>query len=274
MTEGYLIIIGLTSSMMILFLGLQLQLAYSTAGLFPRIDDDNNNDVEHGPFPGLGSDGTEVEDPAASDPSGIITKVNENISTYENTEHGFAFEFPGFWNRTADPSLLYSLSSIGDPGLLLEVKVEPYLPENVTDIISELMPTANLSKPSFEVKVYKGGSYLDPETLQVKNNTAEEFGRERAQVVESMFRSSSSPSAVSITNQITKNEMATIAGKADAWRLDYLTSIGGKQSTFNIEGFLIDDEGKLFKLSFSTYPLNVPQMMPEFEKILQSFRFI
>jgi hypothetical protein len=216
-----------------------------------------------------GSDGNEA-DPAANVPSGVITKVNENVSTYENAEHGFAFEFPAYWNRTSDESsssfytLPSSISSI-DPGLLSKVKLKPAAAKNVSNIVKEIMPTASLTTPTFEVRTYKVGSHLDPETLQVRNNTAEEFGREQSQIVESILSPSSS-----ITNQIA----TTIAGKTDAWRLDYITSVGGKQSTFNIEGFVIDDEGKLYKLHFSISPLNVPEMMPEFEKILQSFRFI
>jgi uncharacterized Fe-S cluster-containing MiaB family protein len=45
--------------------------------------------------------------------------------------------------------------------------VEPYLPENLTNMVSELMPTASITKPSFEVKVYKVGSYLDPSQAQL-----------------------------------------------------------------------------------------------------------
>jgi hypothetical protein len=105
-----------------------------------------------------------------------------------------------------------------------------------------------------------------------KGNTAEEFGREYAATVESGF--SSPGSSVSITNQIVKNEPATIAGKTDAWRLEYITSVEGRQSSYNLDGFVIDDEGKLYKFHFTTSPLTVPDVKPDFEKILQSFRFV
>jgi hypothetical protein len=57
---------------------------------------------------GGGNNDTEV-DPAESDSYGVIIKVNESISTYENTEHGFAFEFPGHWNAPLTSLLPLSL---------------------------------------------------------------------------------------------------------------------------------------------------------------------
>ena len=88
--------------------------------------------------------------------------------------------------------------------------------------------------------------------------------------MESIGLSPSSPT----TTQIVKNEATTIANKSDAWRLDYITSVGGKQQKFNIDVFVIDDKGKLYKLLFSTGPSSAPELLPDFEKILQSFRFI
>jgi hypothetical protein len=166
-------------------------------------------------------------------------------------------------------SSLYTLPPSTDEGLLSRVKVEPAQAKMASDIIKQYMPTASLTTPNFEVRTYRVGSHLDPDTLQVRNSTAEEFGREQAQIVESLLSPSSST-----TNQIVKNEVTTIANKSDAWRLDYITSIGGKQDKFNIDAFVIDNEGKLYKLLFSTSPNNVPELLPEFEKILQSFRFV
>lgn len=212
---------------------------------------------------------------AESDPSGIITSVNETTKTYENKEHGFAFEIPSQWNRTADEDY-YSedlVSSLVDPGLILKIKMEPYLSENVTNITHKLLPslTTMFLIPSFEVKVYRLGGMLDPETLQVRNNTAEEFGRGQASDLEAMGLSPSS----SLSNQIIKSEATTIAGKTDAWRIDYIQSAPrlNEQLSFNINGLVVDDKGKLYRLNFSANPMGAPNMIPVFEKILQSFRF-
>ena len=123
---------------------------------------------------GIGGSDSEV-DPAESDPSGVITKVNENISTYENIEHGFAFEFPAHWNRTSDDSSssssMFTVPTSIDEGVLSRVKLEPAAAKNVSNIIAEIMPSLALSltTPSFEVGTYKVGSHLDPETLQLRN---------------------------------------------------------------------------------------------------------
>lgn len=257
-------------------------------------DDDNgilsglkNNSIGGGNTLGLGpgfptiSQEQEEVNPAMTDSGTITNNTKPGLATYENKEHGFAFELPNHWDRanssdTGIDNTVSTLLASTDPGRLSTIKVEPAQADEAEDIIKDVLGPSmgglSFNNPSLEVKVHRLNGQLDPNTLQVRNSTAAEFGRQQALVVENMGLYDTS--SVPITNQIVKNEAPTIGNKSDAWRLDYITSVGGSQTTFHIEGFVIGPTGKLFKLDFSTSPTSVPQLLPEFERMLHSFRFI
>ena len=189
-------------------------------------------------------------DPKASDPSGVIIPANENSSTYENKEHGFAFDFPADWQR-ARPTTQDGI---------LNVRVEA--PDSGSD---------STSLGDFEVDVYTTKGYLDPSTMEIKNGTAQGYATSDIQTLEGMATYPSNK--LDMRFDISKSQPISIAGKGDAWRIEYVGSLMGSQVSFNVKGYVLASDGKLYKLKFSTAALEAPKTLPIGEKIIESFRF-
>lgn len=176
------------------------------------------------------------------------------MSTYQNTKYGFAFDFPADWKKAfPQPGLNYK-------DLIVNVRLEGPDPDpNLLD-----------DTPYFQVAVSKVSSYLDSTDLKVKNTTAEAYGRSQALVIAAFTGVDILPAS----NEITKNEATSIAGKGDAWRVDHIDSVMGRQLTFSIDGFVTkNNNGMLYELELTRGAFNIPKTLPIGEKILQSFRF-
>ena len=76
-----------------------------------------------------------------------------------------------------------------------------------------------------------------------------------------------------LTHVYVKDSPIVISNETNAWRLDTITSDDGVQIGFSSDVFVIHN-GVLYRLNFYTQPLNVPNMLPIAEKIIESFRFI
>ena len=72
---------------------------------------------------------------------------------------------------------------------------------------------------------------------------------------------------------ISKSQSTSIAGKNDAWRIEFIGSLMGSQVSFNVKGYVFANDGKLYKLEFYTGALDAPKTLPIGEKIMESFRF-
>lgn len=87
-------------------------------------------------------------------------------------------------------------------------------------------------------------SYLDPDDLQLKSNTVEDYARD-----ESSFMLE--PSSYGMTFEFGKNETTSLDGKNDSWRIDHITSLNGEQRTFKITIFAINND-VAYRLDFET----------------------
>jgi hypothetical protein len=193
--------------------------------------------------------GTSSNEPTAAefDPNGTLTAVNATLNNYTNTEYGFTFLVPSDWNQS-------------DTGLSIDVTVTmeglDKTPE--TDIMSTLF------QPEFTVNVYRTEPYLNPDTMTLTNYTIQEYANADVNGLQRFDPTSS------ITYEVTKNQ-----AQGDAWRVEYITSAGGRQTAFDVLVLVQDPKtGYLYKLNFSTDALDAPSDLPISKKMIESFRFI
>ena len=180
-----------------------------------------------------------------SDLSGVINPVNETTSIYENKERGFAFDFPADWHQTPTPVV----------DEVLTTKIQAPDPD---------------SKTSFEVNVYSEG-YQGPFNRGVKNGTsAQEYAANDMRILQFIYTLMKEEG---LTNNISKSQATSVAGKDDAWRVEYTTSVSGKQVSSDVRDFVLGDNGDLYILSFTTGTEDASKTLPTGEKIMQSFRF-
>ena len=63
--------------------------------------------------------------------------------------------------------------------------------------------------------------------------------------------------------------------QGDAWRVEYITSAMDRQLSYNILVFVKNEQtGMLYKLHFTSAPLDAPKQLPVANNIIESFRFI
>src|SRR5918995_1291994 len=171
---------------------------------------------------------------------------NQSLSTYQNDKYGFTFQYPANWYEVS-PSA---------PTLFEKGVVEVEAPEG------RLMPDGEreVAETTFSVYATNVSRYLDPDDLQVKSNTAEDYAREETSFM-------LDPSSYGMSFEIGKNASVSLAGKNDSWRIDSITSFEGEQREFTITIFAIRDD-VAYRLDFDTNPMKVPEMLPIAEKII------
>ena len=251
----YAKLVPTTALTIIILLMMTTGQAFATSENDGDDNDNDNNDRIDGDSSGDGggnlfSDGfSDVKDPSTYDPSGIITKVNETLSNYTNKEHGITFLFPANWNQT-------------DPGFVMEGL------HTVSVQGPDLDPNVLAAGPGFTVKVFTTESYLDPTAMQIKNNTVEEFAASDLQKLENIQYSLDN--SIGLNADIIKNQP-----QGDAWRVEYITSAMDRQLSYNILVFVKNEQtGMLYKLHFTSAPLDAPKQLPVANNIIESFRFI
>jgi hypothetical protein len=182
----------------------------------------------------------------------IAQAQNQSLNTYRNDEYRFTFQYPGNWfEGTAGVATSFEKQVI-----ILEAPERRLSPDGERE----------MAETVFSVYATNVSSYLDPDDLQVKSNTAEDYARDETSFM-------LVPSSYGMSFEFGKNGTTSLAGKNDSWRIDHITSLDGEQRTFSITIFAVRDD-VAFRLDFDTNPMKVPEMLPIAEKIIQSFRFI
>lgn len=192
--------------------------------------------------------------------SGTITPLNETTSLYENKEHGFSFMFPSAVFKEGD------LAGIQSPwGRTIGYLNGAVQLESVNAESGELYPT-------FDVVVHdisSSSGYLDPQTMEVKNYTIEQYALDDVQTLEGLPPAGSIAAAV-YDYTVTKNQP-----QGDAWRIEYITNIGNLQTSFSILILVVNEQtGKLYELEYTSDPLQAPKQIPIANKIIESFKFL
>ncbi|MGH9974663.1 MAG: PsbP-related protein [Nitrososphaeraceae archaeon] len=207
---------------------------------------------------------------------GIVYNVfaqnqNQNLTTdtaapttYENTEHGFAFDYPATWVNEFDSEYEAQLNNfvvaLADPSFIdKDGYKSTILLVNVSDV----------------------HKYLDDD-LQIRANTAEDYARNKIKAENKVDEDTNyllrtqtdlgryGGSLHTIDN--IKNTITSIGGE-NASKVQYIQSYEGEQMVFNIFIYVVKDD-KVYELSFYSEPLNVPETLPIGKNIIKSFRFI
>lgn len=106
---------------------------------------------------------------------------------------------------------------------------------------------------SFDITTQKIASYLDTDTMTLKNTSLQQIVQQKLSVPY-------------YSNLIRENEI-DIGGNA-GWKIEYYNL----NSDYKFEINTIDN-GKLYTLSYSDDPLKVPETLPLVNKMVKSFRF-
>jgi hypothetical protein len=160
------------------------------------------------------------------------------FNLFTNTRYGFRIQYPSNWT---------------------------YFPLPVPSLVNRFVFTAPAGGlyGSFTIKVDNASKILDPNDLQVKTITAENYSRRR---VVNITRSDL------MNENIVYNYPTTIAGQP-AWILSYISNSGGRQVLYSEQTFIVKNDN-IYELEFMADPLDVPYLRPLAQKFLQSFQFI
>jgi hypothetical protein len=230
----------------------QQQEVYGTTDISQTLADllgsssSGNSGISDNIFSGGLFGGDSSANSAEFDPNGTLTEVNATMSNYTNAnaDYGFTLLLPSTnWSQQ-------------EPGITVE------------GLHTVILEDGSNPGTTLDITVFTTQPYLDPETTTVKNYTIQEYANNDVLVLQSLQYSGSS--SVNIAADVTKNQP-----QGDAWRLEYITSVGGMQTTFNIRILVLNPEtGYLYKLDFSSPALEAPQLIPVANKIIESFRFL
>jgi hypothetical protein len=216
------------------FIGLQLVLA-TTA------EDQNLADIFTGESPLIS------QNPAEYDPNGTLTAINATMNNYTNTGYNFTLLMPTDWKQV-------------DPGYTT-------IGLHTTNFLGPETDTG--SRPTFRVSVYTTESYLDTDTMTLKNHTLEEYANADIQELENI-RYTESGRELGLNSVITKSEP-----RGDTWRIEFTANAGSKQITFDVLVLVKNPQsGLLYKLDANSPILVAPQTLPIINKIIESFRFL
>lgn len=191
------------------------------------------------------------------EPPVLITNPNTGLITYENKAYGFAFDYPIDWQ--------VSRFTGASPEKLIDVESAESARQQGTFGVGN-------ARTGFSVEVSGISPYLDPNTLQVVAPTARDYAAVERNTMSELGLGTDLPITQNFVND-TSTELIT-NNETNAWRLDYITNIQGAQAAYFFNVFIVKDNQVLYKLSFFTQPLKVPEMLPVGEKIIKSFRFI
>ena len=175
------------------------------------------------------------------------------LKIYTNGNYHFKIDYPSTWKEENPSNVLSFLSN----NKILEIGAPTNDPN----------PMRTSANTAFSITAENTSRSLNPNTMKVESATAEDYGKK-----ETMFLSNPMyMGGLKTTFDITKNNATTISGH-QAWRVDYITNLSGIQSSYESKVYIVNG-GTLYTLHFFTDPLKVPETLPEFEKILNSFIF-
>jgi hypothetical protein len=168
-------------------------------------------------------------------------------STYENPEFGISVDHPANWNLDLPEAF------IGLPGD----------PRTVFNVVESPSRWASLG-----ITVENTSSFLDTDTMQVKNNTLEDYvGARRSQITSSTLAGVTGE--LSATEKYLKDNKTTVAGNP-AWKIESIIN-GRYGDTYIINTYMIDGN-KLYTFNFQGDALKAPEMIPIAQRMIDSFK--
>jgi hypothetical protein len=177
---------------------------------------------------------------------------NQNLTAYENTEYGFAFDYPANWQNESMLNVLDEIdmyvASVGDP-LHEEGRVRTVFHVNVSDEPMSFNTTS----------------------MQLEADTIQDSAQRHIEFLEMVLEMSNGQA--SLDEGSLKNTTLSLSGGETAYRIQYVLDWKGEQHEVDFLVFAIKDD-KVYTLTFITDPLKTPKTIPISEQIIQSFRFI
>ena len=159
----------------------------------------------------------------------------QTLLTYRNPSLGFNIDYPTDW-KVKD----YSIS--GD--------------NRVT------FTPPNKDMPVFFVRFGQVSSYLDTDTMTVKNKTVE-------QIVHEEMINMSKPNPFGFESKIIRQNQFTVSGNA-GWKMEIL--MGPENDPFMYASQVLTvANGMIYYLEYNDKPLEVPQTLPLVNKMVDSF---
>ena len=117
----------------------------------------------------------------------------------------------------------------------------------------------------FHVLVGKVPSYLDTDTMTVKNKTLE-------QIVHEEMINMSKPNPFGLESKVIRQNQLTVDGNA-GWKMEMF--VGPEANPFYyVSQILTVANGKIFHLEYNEKPLKVPETLPLVNKMVESFHII
>lgn len=120
---------------------------------------------------------------------------------------------------------------------------------------------------SLTISVQNADSYLDTDTMQVKNTSLDDYVRGKKSEIASM---TIPKDEFGLTVEHIRDNQTTIDGNP-AWKIESMTSFLGERQMYNVDILTMKD-GHLYTLAFNTEPLEVPETLPIGQKMIDSVR--
>ncbi|MDN5846802.1 MAG: hypothetical protein L0H53_11070 [Candidatus Nitrosocosmicus sp.] len=182
--------------------------------------------------------------------------VNETsgLKTHVNPDYKFVIQYPLEWE---EGELSNDLAFLGSKEIF-----------RIGDASNNPNPMRTSSNTVVTINVESTSQSLNPNTLQVESVTARDYANKQVEILSGPMDFGS----MQATHDITKNTPATVSGQS-AWRIDYITNIAGVQSSYQSEIYTVNNS-TLYEIGLFTDPLKVPAMLPVFNQIVNSFRFV
>jgi hypothetical protein len=193
-------------------------------------------------------------------------------ATYENPHFGVSIQHPSNWEVVTS-----NTDSTPPPeGFAKEIVAIDLKPPNgqgnngSQDLALGSIPLAS-NDGHLAIKVQVADSYLDPDTMQVKNTSLESFVEGKRQEITGSkidrFMGETSLGIDEVRSNYTK------IGGIPAWQIE--TVLGGtrpgEQLEYSVDTLLMKDN-HLYSIEFNTDPLKAPEILPIAHKMIDSLR--
>jgi hypothetical protein len=187
-----------------------------------------------GAIPGVLPEEQQQQEPQTQTQQPAASNVTTDFLTYENPDYELKIRYPSNWDVKEYPNRI-----------------------SFSDALSAPLDKAHLvvdTKPAEKV--------LDPNDLQTKFKTAQQYAMERVTLLTGPYSLGG--------YKFFRNESSAIAGNP-AWRLDYASGFQG--TTYYVVEYYLVKDGRLFTLSYDDDALDVPQTFPIVQKMIDSLQF-
>jgi hypothetical protein len=184
---------------------------------------------------------------------GASSQEQQGVS-YENPYFGITLQHPSNWEVES------SNNDTSPPSEGMQKEIVKLVSKYGSDV-------KKVFDTSLTISVQNAESYLDTDTMQVKNASLDDYVRGKESEIASMAIPRDD---FGLTVERIRDNQTTIDGNP-AWKVESMTSFLGERQMYNVDILTMKD-GYLYTLEFNTEPLLVPETLPIGQKMIDSFR--